>query len=615
MRISRTTVLLLVANLVAFGLVWRATSSHRPAVETPDLVFAAPGAKLELTDEGRTLTLERRNSVWHVTAPFDWPANIWTVQRLQDELRSVSLGAGFPVEQAKANGEGLASYGLASPRWTLKVTGEAGGVTEAKVGLMPNTRKGFLLTEDRSRIIPLPEALVAALETKPEAYRVDKVFEISDFEARAVSVRHFEMLPASPLVRPGYEVLTLISETRPRVGVATSAPEWRYESPFDALADAESTPKAVAELTNLRVARFAEAAATETGLAKPVLRLSLEGNARRQALLVGKATGEKGNLRYAKLEDNPAVFLVDAAALKVWSHPWPLFLSTRPAAFDPPLVTGITLTHQGRSLTLRRLDAAAGGTRWEIPVVPGSTATKRREADRTQVNRFLQDLAGLRALEAGGGLTGETIPGARLVSELPVPPPEPLQKIELEFGNDRLTLHVHKGLIYAKDSKFCAQCDLGLLGGLLTQVEPQGWRDRTVMQLPQGAKVTGLRLSERASGQVLGEARLAPNGSWTGSGRLDAATARRVAETMAEVTAAEFPTRDLGAGDWKYELRVTDQAAAGAGGAAETLRTYLLAAPIGAHNLLLRDEVDTDAFLLAPARADVLIPLLDAAGK
>jgi ABC-type phosphate/phosphonate transport system substrate-binding protein len=132
------------------------------------------------------------------------------------------------------------------------------------------------------------------------------------------------------------------------------------------------------------------------------------------------------------------------------------------------------------------------------------------------------------------------------------------------------------------------------------------------MQLPQGAKVSGLRLTDRADGKVLGEARLAPNGSWTGSGRLDAATARRVAEAMAEVAATEFPTRDLGAGDWKYELRVTDQAAAGAGGAAESLRTYLLAAPIGAHNLLVRDDADTDAFLLAPIRADILIPLLEA---
>lgn len=44
MRISRTTVILLVANLLAFGLVWKATYVHRPTTETPDLVFAAAGA-------------------------------------------------------------------------------------------------------------------------------------------------------------------------------------------------------------------------------------------------------------------------------------------------------------------------------------------------------------------------------------------------------------------------------------------------------------------------------------------------------------------------------------------------------------------------------------------
>jgi hypothetical protein len=615
MRISRTTLVLLAANLLAFGLVWKATYAHRPATVTPDLVFPVAGARIELTDEGRTLTLEKRNSVWRATAPFDWPVNIWTLQRLQEELRFVSLDKGFPVDEAKANGEGLAAYGLATPRWTLKVTGEAGGVTEAKIGLMPNTRKGYLLTEDRRRIIPLPEALVAALEMKPETYRVDKVFEITDFEARAVSVRR----------GPEDEVVSLVSETRPRIGVAPGGPEWRFEAPFDTLADGEATPKAVAELTNLRLARFATATEAESGLASPTLRVAIEGNARRQVLLVGKPAGEKGELRYAKLDDNAAVFLIEAKPLETWRQAVPTLLSTRPANFDPTLVTGFTLTHGGRSLSLRRLDATAGGTRWEIPVVPGSTATKRREADRAQVTRFLQDLAGLRAGRLGGGLTGERIPGARSVIAITGQAPEAGQRIELEFGNERLTLLVAPWraaqagpgdrLIYAKDAKFGAVCDVGLLGGPLTQVEPQGWRDRAVMQLPQGAKVTGLRLADRADGKVLGEARLAPNGSWTGSGRLDAATARRVAETMAEVSATEFTTRDLGAGDWKYELRVTDQAAAGAGGAAESLRTYLLAAPLGAHNLLVRDEADADAFLLAPARADVLIPLLDETGR
>lgn len=609
MRISRTTLVLLAANLLAFALVWQATYAHRPVTVTPDLVFPVAGAKIEIGDEGRTLTLEKRNSVWRATAPFDWPVNIWTLQRLQEELRFISLDKGFPVEEAKANGEGLAAYGLATPRWTLKVTGEAGGVTEAKIGLMPNTRKGFLLTEDRRRIIPLSEPMVAALETKPEAYRVDKVFEITDFEARAVSVRR----------GPEDEVISLVSETRARVGAAPGGPEWRFEAPFDTLADGDATPKAVAELTNLRLARFVTVPEAESGLAAPSLRLAIEGNARRQVLLIGKPAGEKGELRYAKLDDNAAVFLVEAKPLATWTAAVPKLLSTRPANFDPTLVTGFTLTHAGRSLSLRRLDATAGGTRWEIPVVPGSTATRRREADRAQVGRFLRDLAALRA-------TTRTADGQALpeLLKLDANPPEARARIELEFGNERLVLFVAdapdsagpgRRLVHSKDARFGAICDLGLLADLWSQVEPPAWRDRAVTQLPAGAKVTGLRLAARADGKVLGEARLAPNGSWTGSGRLDAATARRVAETMAEVTAAEFPTRDLGPGDWKYELRVTDQAAAGAVGAAESLRTYLLAAPIGAHHLLARDEADTDAFLLAPARADVLIPLLDEAGR
>ena len=53
MRISRTTLVLLAANLIAFALVWQATYAHRPVTVTPDLVFPVAGAKIEIGDEGR----------------------------------------------------------------------------------------------------------------------------------------------------------------------------------------------------------------------------------------------------------------------------------------------------------------------------------------------------------------------------------------------------------------------------------------------------------------------------------------------------------------------------------------------------------------------------------
>ena len=248
MRISRTTVILLAANLIAFGLLWKATSGHQPAAVGQTQLFPSTPAKLILSEGPERIVLEKRNSAWRLSEPFDWPANIWSVQRLLDELRFVSTEAGFDAAEAKANGSNLKDYGLDAPRWTLKVTAETGATVEARIGVQPSTRHHFLLTEDGKRIIPLPEALAAALAAKPETYRVDKIFEIADFEARAVSVRH--------RAKDGETVTALISEARPRVGRRVQLPEWRFETPYDALADADATARAVADLTNLRANRF-----------------------------------------------------------------------------------------------------------------------------------------------------------------------------------------------------------------------------------------------------------------------------------------------------------------------------------------------------------------------
>ena len=121
--------------------------------------------------------------------------------------------------------------------------------------------------------------------------------------------------------------------------------------------------------------------------------------------------------------------------------------------------------------------------------------------------------------------------------------------------------------------------------------------------------------SAKADGKVLGEARLGPDGNWAGSGRLDPATARRLAAGLAEVRAAEFPGRDVGAGGWRYELRVTDQAAAGGAAASETFRNYLCSAPFNRRSVLMRDEADDDDFLLETGLAETLIPLLSEAGR
>lgn len=611
MRISRTTVVLLLANLLAFGLVWRALSGQAPTAVSQTQLFPPNPARLALAEGPARLLLEKRPAGWRVLEPFEWPANIWSVQRLVDELRFISPEDGFDVAEVTANGAGLKDYGLEPARWTLKVTGETGAAVEVKVGVQPSTRRHFLLTEDGRRIVPLPDAMAAALGASAESYRVDRIFEIADFEARAVSARLRE--------KDGETVTALAAEARPRVGRRVQLPEWRFETPYDAPADPDAAARAVGNLANLRAVKFSDLTDEATGLSSPTLRLALEGNARRQVLLVGRPAPGQPQLLCAKLEDNAAVFLVEARELREWLAPRAALADTRPADFDPALVTGFTVSAGGRSITLHRLDGLGEDARWEIPVAPGSTATKRREADARLVSRFLAGLSQLRAARrppaVAGGLTLPAVrePGAGA----------PAQTVELEFGADRIVLGFSADpdngagtrLVHAKGAPLAAVCDVSFLDGGHQNVEPSAWRRRVVAALPQGARVSGLRLTARGDGQVVGEARLGPDGNWAGSGRLDPASARRLALAFAEVRASAFPGRDVGAGGWRYELRVTDQAATGAGAASETIRTYLCSAPLHDRALLLRDEADDDDFLLEPALAALLAPLLTEPGR
>ena len=611
MRISRTTVVLLLANLIAFGLVWRAMSGQTTAAVSQTQLFPANPARLALAEGPARMLIEKRPAGWRVLEPFEWPANVWSVQRLIDELRFISPESGFDVAEVTANGASLKDYGLEPARWTLKVTGETGTAVEVKVGVQPSTRRHFLLTEDGRRIVPLPDAMAAALGANPESYRVDRIFEIADFEARAVSVRQREK---------DVEVVTaLAAEARPRIGRRVQLPEWRFETPYDAPADPDATARAVASLANLRATKFTDLADEATGLSAPSLRLALEGNARRQVLLVGRPAPGQPNLLCAKLEDNAAVFLIEARELREWLTPRAALADTRPADFDPALVTGFTVSAGGRSITLHRLDGNGEEARWEIPVAPGSTATKRREADARLIGRFLAGLSQLRATRRPASvLGGLTLPSVR----------EPVagtasQTVELEFGADRIVLGFTDDpdngagtrLVHAKGAPLAAVCDVSFLDGGQQNVEPSAWRRRIVAALPQGARVSGLRLTARGDGKVVGEARLGPDGNWAGTGRLDPTSARRLALSLAEVRATSFPGRDVGAGGWSYELRVTDQAATGAGAASETIRTYLCSAPLHDRSLLLRDEADDDDFILEPALAAILAPLLTEPGK
>ena len=572
MRLTRTTLLLLAANLACAVAVWRSLPDTEAAA-VHGLAFPIAPAWIEVEGSAGKLRLERSEGGWSVTHPFRWSANRWEVQRLLGELalaREAPRGATRPA---------------AGERWTVRAGAEGGPAVEAQV--LADAARGALLDGGERGKALAGEALVRALAQPAEAYRVDAVFSLAPYEVRALGVR---------VSRPGAEDRRwgLVLEARETVGRQEQGAVWRFEAPDNVAADAERLPRALAALAELRVTRFLPPRAAPAA-DKPWLRLSLEAASRRETLLVWPARDGQCE---AALEDNPnQPFLIAADALKAWADPLAELRTRSPFDFDPALARGLTLRHlaSGRSLTLHRLEGAEG--RWEIPVVAGSTATRRLEVGVGRARQFLRLLTDLRS--DGSETTAPQADWHRLAVEFPGG--SLTRELALDPAGGRLLVRA------PGEAATACPTDLPLARWL--SVETGAWRSEILTRLPVGTRVAKIELRD-AAGKSVAKADLADDGRWLAEGEIDAAAAARLAERLGVVQALAFPT-DAAAKDaagWPLTLLVTDRSAAGASGSTETVRTYRLGRQAAPGAPRMRDETEGVVFVPEPGLAEALAP-------
>jgi hypothetical protein len=611
---TKITLVLLFLNVAVFAFIvyiephfsteesFRQAGNHVLGPEAANIIA------LEISSRAspQPLRLEKHGDTWLLSQPAGWPANPNAVSRILTELQTLEHDTSFLVTDLAKNGQTLADYGLDQPQLTIAFTSgtDAAQPTQTyTLRIGAETRVGnrlYVLSPDGTRIHVVNRSLADSLSLPLDQLRDDSLFTIPFFEARALRLQI----------------------AGPPVALRRDGDRWSFESPILARADTEAVKLAVNDLTTLHAQSFLDAreADDHTGLATPSLRITVDGDNRREGLLLGNpvAPAPAGSapaetLFYAKMEDKTPIFTV--------SFPNDLFDKLKNAQvalreryfveheqvidFDPGEVTAITLHAPNfPEVSLERLESPSAATdkaHWQIVRRTPGAGPQTQPADLAVIQRLLETLSLLSAqkfvsdapsavdLESWGfnrperEITLVLAPSGAPPAALNTQPPA--LTLQLGLGADASVYARISGTdsVYAVDPSILAA----------TPVVNRAYRDRLLRELPAGAKITGLKLTRLADKTVLVEKSLAAPGDAAGPATWDDVLAAEPADRRSALQTLLAALHTLRAKDfildefastvpaggenrpWSYQLDATIALAAASGAPATTTTTQL----------------------------------------
>ena len=607
---TKVTLILLLLNVALLAVIIYARREWQADQDLARLsrrVFgdeAINTKSLEITTAGsdRKIRLERAgdNAPWELKAPINWPANDFAVRPIIHELVFLEPQTSFPVEGLEKNGQSLADYGLNPPRLTLTFTrpslvpGAPDVTTRLQIGDTAKIgNRLYILSPDGKTVHVVGRGLADKLIVGMEELRTDTLFTIPVFEVRSLGLQN-----AAPAPR-----------VRLRRG---DGARWAFEAPIVARASKAAAEVVVSGLNRLRALDFLpETSAADAGLDKPSLRVTIEGNSRRETLLVGRPYPVDASIKkdpanpvayfYARMADRLQIFVTSIpdgkdGLLDTLRLAQDKLRDTRILDFDPAAVTAISLAAPGQPepLVLRREDQAPGSTAPTSWVIVRPSGAPALPADSQLVSNLLQRLALLTVTKPSSDESGflRDAPSSAEVENYGFNLPQRVITLTLA-GSPPVTLQL--GVSGANGGTVQAR----VLGqSFIYAVAPDTlnefpvvasvYRERILRTLPEGSRITGLTLTGNdAANKPLVSFKLADNQSWddalAGETESRRAAIKAVLASLTTLRAKQFVNEtftdttlvDGRPTTWKYTLEAT--LALGGGGVQTGVTTLQLA--------------------------------------
>ena len=626
---SKVTVVLLFLNVVLFAYIYfydKPRIDEMKTLEARRRVYGPEVATIETLTRrnraGETVKFEKRADAWWLTAPYEWPADRNAVAGITNTLQLLEHETSFAVAELAQSGRSLADYGLADPALTLQFT-SAGKSYTTKIGDVTAVgNRLYILSPDGARIHVVNRSLVESIGLPLDTLRAPSIFSVPVFEVRSLNVQ--TAAPANLKVRLRRD----------------NAARWAFEAPINARASKSAVEVTINAVNALTAKNFLEARDTDlerTGLNSPVLRVTLEGNARRETLLLGHPTGvaplpgnpaERGvpgtntgpaaagngappieTEYFAKIEDKAVVFstVVPKPLLDVLRAAQEELRDPRVLDFEPATVTAFTLGAPGQpELSLQKLE---GGQDWQAVVRVSGSAPQTTAADPAVVAELLRKIALLTAREARPGSPKflSDAPAAIDLENWGFNRPEREITLNLSTGGGPLgkepsTLTLQVGLSPDKPGEAFARVTNApfvyqILPDILDDapLAARHYRQRVLRDLPEAAHVTTLKLSALPAHEVVFTATNAvaltaeslATAKISEKGRQVLATLLKQVRTLAakSFTAGTFTPDHAetpsGPQPWKYQLDVTTNFPGGGGAAQNSTLTLFFTERLG----------------------------------
>lgn len=503
LKITLTLLVILLGLLVyIFYIDWDPDRQRTDAADgglgpiTAELSFI----RIHNPSEDETLRLEKQGKRWMLIEPFVWPANEFAVQRIITQLRFLKKETSFLVEQLTQTGATLADYGL-SPADLLLEFGS--GDNRYQIGIGKATEIGdnlYILSVDRQYIHVVDRDLLDSLSIDIESLRDPRIFTASVFEVSSWNLQRREA-----------------NNIRSRL--TRNGDNWFFETPIRARADSPAVNAVLNRILQLQATSITVNNAVDLssyGLQNPAMRIAVETENQREVLEVGdfvNAEAQNKSFRYAKREDRPTVFRIEAGLEELLADMQTRLRDRHILGLDPTQATSIAIARMDEEpLTLQRLE----NDEWEILIRDAGKGIVTIKADPLAVERTLERLQHLKAVPETGFINDAPTAQDLESYGLEVPrqtisvtskwarganAPYEVSRTEMLYLGSRLPDKPEQRYVKLRSVDYVYSIYADALEGL--ESDPSLFKDRSIFNLPSDAKITSLSIERLADQEIV----------------------------------------------------------------------------------------------------------------